>query len=48
MVSVRRIPNRVEMILFNMQQNKGGRVVISSIAVCHKTVTSTVPSNTHK
>lgn len=38
---IRRIPHGVKMVLFNMQQNKGSRVDISSNS-CHETVTSTV------
>lgn len=58
----RRIPNRVKMVLFHMQQNgqqswaiyvcinieMSIAIAISSIDVCHETVTSPGTSNTHK
>lgn len=41
-MSIIRIPTRVKIVLFNMQQNKGSGVGTSSTAVCHEAVTSIV------
>lgn len=46
-VCIRRIPCRVKMVLFNMQQNKGSGIGTFSTAFCHEVVTSMVTGNTH-
>lgn len=45
-VCIRRIPGRMKMVLFNMQQNKGSGVGTTSTAFCHEIVTSIVTNNT--